>query len=532
MSVKRQLDLLRLSFLFLSLVVMQGKMTAWGQSGMSSEILSPPSLVDFTPFLDDPLNAFPNHHMQYPANLFTGGIAGCVVAQNILQSGNAEIASQRLREYAFEKNSQGSPVLSLQAALDLGLCHNPQLRMTWSDIKIQASRVGQAKAAYLPQLNAAIMPQSSTTKTQTYFLGISLGTSTQTVQSTSGNIGLSWRVLDFGTRSATLESAYHQLAGAMHSQNEVLQKTIIGILQAYYVALTKKSQWLATIQIAQLAEQTLGSAQRRVRNGVGSQNDVLQAQSSLSKARLEEKRSDGEYQKALASLVFQIGLPANTAIDLDNILEEDMLSMKDSTFVEQQQVLVEQGLQEWLNLAKRSHPTIAAARSRWQSAQSEIRAVSAQGLPTIDLGANYYRNGRPTDRASNSQNSESNLTLTINIPIFSGFDHTYRVRGAQAQAERASREMDAVEQQVMLEIIQTHADALSSWHNLAEAENFYTWAALARLSSQRQFEGGVSDITQVIQAQSFLVDAQQQRIEAYAQWQIARMTLIVQSYAW
>lgn len=499
---------------------------------ITTDTSSPPSLDSFTAPFKDPLNADPNHQLQYPVNLFDSTEINCIAIDNILDASNAQIAQQKLESFTQQRNEQGEPLLSLQIALDLGLCHNPQMRMTWSDIKLEASKVGQSKAAYLPQINASFMPQSSTTKTHSSFFGISTGTSTETVKSTSSNVGLSWRIFDFGTRSATLESAYYQLASATHSQNDTLQKTIIDILQRYYDALTKKSQWIAQKETTILAEQTLASTQRKANNGAGARNDILQAQSSLSKNKLEETKALGEYQKALASLIFVLGLPANTKIDLDNTLEQDMQAMVDEEFKSQQNNLVEQGLQDWLNQARYAHPAIAAARAKWMSSQAELRAVSAQGLPTVDLGANYYRNGRPTDRASSSGSAETSVSLTLNIPIFSGFEHTYRVRGAQAQVERGKLEMEAVEQQVMLDIIQTYVDAQSAWKNLTEAETFYTAALQASESSKRQFDGGVVDITQVIQSQNFLIDARIQRINAYAQWQIARMSLIVQSYAW
>ena len=93
-----------------------------------------------------------------------------------------------------------------------------------------------------------------------------------------------------------------------------------------------------------------------------------------------------------------LGLPANAALDLDNTLEQNMQAMRDETVKAQQKILVAQGLDEWLSQARYAHPSIAAARAKWLSAQAEVRAVSAQGLPTIDFGAN----GRPTDRASSS----------------------------------------------------------------------------------------------------------------------------------
>jgi len=46
----------------------------------------------------------------------------------------------------------GQP-LTLSVAVDLALCHHPEVQGAWASIKIQAAQVGAARASYLPALN-------------------------------------------------------------------------------------------------------------------------------------------------------------------------------------------------------------------------------------------------------------------------------------------------------------------------------------------------------------------------------------------
>ena len=504
----------------------------------------PPQMLDWVAPIEDPLHTHTpvsRQMAQYPSNLYSGNVSVCITADEVTRPYVSGQVVERLLALANAQEDEGQgkdnaysakPVVDLLLALDLGLCHNPQVRGAWSEIRLQASSVGQARAAYFPTLNAALTHQSSETKSVvTPFWGMPY-TDTETVENTSGYLSLTWRLLDFGTRRATLASAHYQLAGAVYTQNATLQQAIIEIVQAYYNAQTTRARWQARQQLRGLAEQIRASAQRRLERGAGSQNDVLQASSALAQAQLEEVRSEGEYRKSMAELAYLLGLPVDILFELDNTLEQDMQEMDEPQTQEQQRIFVQQALQDWLEQARRHHPAIAAARAQWYAAQRNIEATQAQGLPTVDLSMNYYRNGRPTDGANNTRRSERNIGVTLNIPIFTGFEHTYRVRGAQAQADQQRARMEMVEQQTMLELVRTYSDAQTAWHTLDAAQAMYTAALQALESSRRQLERGAADMTQVIQAQDTLVDAVLQRIEAQAQWQSARLTLIVQGYAW
>lgn len=518
-------------------VLILSAITVWAQKEMW-ESPPPPALADWvTPFVD-PLSTEPavlHQTLQYPQSLYGGEASVCATADYAAQAHTPELAAQRLLVLTNRRGLAGdtvfrneafneTPELTLLLALDLGLCHNPQVRGTWSEIRQRASEVGQAKAAYLPTINAALTRQRSTTTYSRY--------PDQTIYNSSGYINLNWRILDFGARRATLESANYQLAAAVYTQNATLQKAIIDIVQAYYNAQSAQAAWRAREQMTEITQQLLASAQRRESHGEGSLNDILQAKSALARAQLEESRSHGDYLKNIAELTYLAGLVVNTPFTLEKNWGMENESVYTPEFNKSSSMLIGQALQDWLEQAKLHHPAIASARVQWHAAQSNIDAVRAQGLPTLDFSANYYRNGRPTESASNTRSSERNVALTITIPLFNGFDHTYRVRQAQAQAEAQRAQMEMVEQQILLEIVRAYSDAQTAWNTLTAAELLYTTAKEALDSSQRQFDKGAVDITQVLQAQNNLIEASMQRIDAQANWLAARLTLVVQGYSW
>lgn len=125
--------------------------------------------------------------------------------------------------------------LALAEAVDLGLCNNPQVKAAWAAIKIQAGAVGEARAAYLPTLTGSL----STMHTRNEFPD-----RPEANTSSDGHtvyLGLSWRLFDFGARSANREAANLMLAAAISGHDAALQKVLATVVGAYFDALTQQA---------------------------------------------------------------------------------------------------------------------------------------------------------------------------------------------------------------------------------------------------------------------------------------------------
>ena len=400
-----------------------------------------------------------------------------------------------------------SKPLSLADAVDAALCDNPQIQAAWADIKVQAAALGEARAAYLPTLSAT----AGVLHSNTNYPGSGIPATV-----THGNTvygAFSWRLFDFGERQANLGSANALLTAALASHDAALQQTLAEVIQDYFDAVTKRATWQAKIQDGAIAHQTLEVARRREAGGTATRNDILQATTAYARATLDRNRAEGKYEKAVAVLTYAMGVPMQTHLILENdVNSQDRLGTKD--------------LEGWLHTAETHYPAIIAARAQWRAAQEKVVATRSEGLPTVDLEANYYQNGYPGQGLSNLPTHVRTVGVMLTIPIFNGFSQTYAVKKARAQAEQLKADMEDTEHNVLMEVVEAYADATSSLRNLRSSEVLLQTAQASLASSQRRYAKGAASILEILNAQAALASAKQERIRSLADWRSARLRLL------
>lgn len=397
--------------------------------------------------------------------------------------------------------------LALWEAIDLALCSNPQIKSAWAEIKMQSAAVGEARAAYLPTLSGT----AGRLRDITTFPGSDFRSSGVTSTIVSGTVG--WRIFDFGGRDANRKSANQLLLAAIEDHDAVLQKTLASVIGAYFDAQTSQALLLAKKQSELLAQHTLETSRRRETKGADARSDVLQASTALAKVALERSRAEGAYLKSLSVLTYAIGAPSDTKI----VLADDLEEKSNENNVE---------LKNWLDLAASRHPAILAARAKVESAEQQVISARSDGLPTFDFSGNMYQNGRQGQTLQATKSREWVVGVTMTIPIFDGFSRTYKISGAEAQAEQKRAELEDIEHQTLMNVVKAYADAGSALNNLDYSQSLLSAAQESLATTQRKFEKGASDILDILNAQGALADAQQQRIQCLAEWRSARLQLL------
>jgi len=413
--------------------------------------------------------------------------------------------------------------LTLSEAIDLALCHNPQVQSAWAIIKVQAAQVGEARAAYLPTLNAGV----SYLNQKSQYLESQFQVNTDRT-SQSRYYTLTWRLLDFGGRGANRRSANTLLDAALASHDAVLQKTMANVIGLYFDAQTAKATREAKEKNETLAKQTLSTAKKREARGAGGQSDTLQAQTSLAKAELEHTRSIGFHEKSLVALMVALGLQAqNELTQRADVLGQGLgRGLALAPDYQDDDIILQQELREWLRLSQEQHPAVAAARAQLESAKEKLVTTRSEGLPTLDFTQSEYINGRPNQGPTSKQTTESVAGFTLNIPLFDGFGRTYKVRGAQAQIEVREAELRDTQNQVLGDVVKAHADAVEALRNLQSSQRLLGAAQEALENVQRRYDRGIADILDMLNVQSALADAGQERIRALSEWRSARLRLL------
>ena len=234
------------------------------------------------------------------------------------------------------------------------------------------------------------------------------------------------------------------------------------------------------------------------------------------RAQLNEAHAWGDFNKSLSLLVQAMGLAPGTLIRLPQTLE-----------------LYREGdvkdLNSLLRQAEEKHPAIRVARAKLAADKSKITVVRSEGLPSLDATASLARNGYPNQGLSSINQSVTTAGVTLNLPIFEGFARTYKIRSAQAQVEQSEAQLQDATIQTLTEVVKAHADALTSSETLKATERLMVAATQSLQSSLRRYDRHAADILELLNCQSALADAEQERIRAIAEWRSARLRLVAAS---
>jgi outer membrane protein len=410
----------------------------------------------------------------------------------------------------------GAP-LRLEEAVDRSLCENPKTREAWANVKVQAAGVGVARSAYLPTVSATWQDVRDDQATNVNGHPALSSANRSVVQ--TGAVTLNWVLYDFGGRKAALHNAKELLAAARANQDATLQDIFSRVATDYYAAQAAVGKLSAARETEQIAHDSFVAASARVRNGVAAITDQLQAQTSYAQATYNRAKAEGEVQTALGTLAFDMNLNPSQPIVVPPVSDG---VMPDRDFAESVADLIDE--------AERTHPSVAAARAQLDAAVAKEQQTRAQGLPSISLVSKYSRNNQPASLGLGeppfpATGHDWYIGVQVQIPLFEGFGRTYQVREAHAQVEVQQSTLDEARQQVGLDVWKGYQTLQTDTQNLDNTAALLQIAQRSFDAAKHRYTAGVGSILELLNAQSSLSDANQQRIQALTEWRSARLQL-------
>lgn len=380
-------------------------------------------------------------------------------------------------------------------AVDLMLCNHPQTREVWASARAQAALLGVARAGWLPTLSGT----AATTRFEYQNTAYTRDAAAVT---------LSWLLYDFGQRSANVENAEQLLAAAAATQDATVQTLFLSALQTYYAAQATQAAVTSALQAERSVRESYQAAEARYGVGIATPADRLQAQTALSQATLNRIKAEGEARNASGALANALGFGAQQPI----VLAELPALPAGVSFQKEVDALIAE--------AQARRPDLKAAEAQVRAAQASVDLARAQGRPTISLGA-----GPTWQESAGVTQRGGSLGLTLNVPIFSGFDTTYRVRSAAAQADVREAQRDRIRNQVALDVWKAYQSLTTATQSLQTTADLVASAEQSERVALGRYKAGVGTILDVLSAQSALASARLQRIQAQLDWNVYRATL-------
>ena len=380
-------------------------------------------------------------------------------------------------------------------AVDLTLCNNPQTREVWAAARVQAAQVGVAQAAWLPGLDGRLGASRYQNDGRYY-------------NANSAVLTLSWLVFDSGARSANGENARQLLAAAAATQDSTVQSLFLSALQAFYTAQATRAAVVSTTEAERAAREGFNAAESRYNVGVATPADRLLSQTALSQATLNRIRAEGEARNALGALANVMGFKAGQSL----AIEPPPAALPDAGFQREVAALIAE--------AEVRRPDLKAAEAQVKAAQAGVDLAQAQGRPTISVSTGPT--WAETDRVSTKGGA---LGVTLNVPIFSGFETTYRVRSAEAQVDVRAAQLDRLRNQVALDVWKAYQSLTTATQSLRTTLDLVASAEQSERVALGRYKAGVGTVLDLLTAQSALASARLQRIQAALDWYVYRATL-------
>jgi outer membrane protein len=404
--------------------------------------------------------------------------------------------------------------LSLKRAVEIALAPDGSTRaaLALESIDQAAQHVIEAKAAFLPSLDAAVQDHRQTTDLQAYGFsfkipvpGFSLPAivgpfsvldSRATVQQSVLNVS---DFRKFQAAKATL--------AAVKLDNDSTRNAVADEVARDYLACLRADADRDTAQAnVELSDTLLKLAQRQKTAGTGTGIDVTRAEVQLANDRQRLIRAVNDRSRAILTLMKAMGISLNSPVEFT-----DKLTYKP----------IDTAPAESLIAQAKNRPELKTQEQKEQAARLTYGAVTSERLPTVGASADYGAIG------SEFANARATYTLgvAVRLSVFDGFRRGARREESFSEYRQEKIRTRDVGQQIELQV----RLALESLRNAAsEVDAARDGLALSDselAQARRRFEAGVATSEEVIDAQTRLQRARDNQVIAIYDYNAARLDL-------
>lgn len=398
--------------------------------------------------------------------------------------------------------------LTLSQAVTIALSNNSVVRQAQARLAQATGQNAQARSALLPQIDGVARQAYLTINLKG--IGIDIPSvpqgKTDPFGSMDARIILSQDLFNIASREAWKSAGARQESSRLLLGN-AREVVVLNVVGAYLQALRVKASRDALAEQTKLADDLYKLTQDRVKQGISARLESIRAQEQVNS--LEQQRQEAEQEYITAKLNLANLLQTNVSADYE---VEDPAAYGADTPVDRAAAI---------STALASRPDYLAAKSGVRAAELHVQAAKGNRYPTISAS---FSDGQSGESPAHNQNT-FRLAGTLEIPIYTGG----RIRGQIDEAEGALHEAQASVAQVQSQIETDVQTAIAGVEWAAKevetsAENVKLSREEVELSRQR-FAQGITDNTEVVNAQDRVSKADDARVRAMYTLGLARANL-------
>ncbi|MCE7068155.1 TolC family protein [Dyadobacter sp. CY326] len=414
---------------------------------------------------------------------------------------------------------------SLEQAVDYAVKHNLNIKNAQLDALSAEARIGEIRAAGLPQLSAAVSVTNNIIIPRFFLPANAFDPSAPAdAPPAAVEFGIPWQ----GSASANLNQlifsgSYFIGLKAAATYRELAQKSTTSskisvaeaVTKAYYSAqVAEERAKLLDLNIARV-DSLMRETKIMNESGFVELLDVNRIEVQINNLQTERQKVQNLIELSYALLKFQMGMPANEPIKLTddiNAVNVDALKAASASG----------------DLSYENRIEYSLLNTQERLAGLDLRNVRSGYLPSLSASVGYgYNAGYDKFSQLFTDNWYNNMVLTVNlnIPIFDGFSKRYQINQKKIAIDQVKNNQTLLKQSIDLENNQASINIKNAFATLETQNRNLTLAQEIVRVSKIKYKEGVGSNIEVINAESSLKEAQTNYFTALYDLMIAKVDL-------
>ena len=410
---------------------------------------------------------------------------------------------------------------SLEQCVDFAQKNNVQVKNSLLAIEVQAQTNREIAAAALPTVNTnlggtnyliiptSLLPGQIFGGTPGTFIPVQFGTKF------NANYGASIQQLLFDGQVFIALQARATSMDLQRKNAALTQEAIkANIYKIYYQLSASKTQLNILDANINRIKALAHDAEIMYKNGFTEKLDVDKISVQLNNLETEKLKANNSVAIGYMGLKMLMGMPVKDSLVLTDVINESSLTndvLSDADF----QYNVRKDFQ-YLNTVKKMN-------------EFNVKRYQLSNLPTVSMSGSYSKNAQRSKfdffEGGNWFNT-SLVSLNINLPIFNGFATDARIKRTKIELKQTENQIESLKNNIDNELNQSKLNYMSSVATVQFQKKNMELAERVYQQTKKKYEAGTGSNTEISAAQTDLVSAQNNYMNALYAALIAKVELL------
>jgi outer membrane protein TolC len=386
--------------------------------------------------------------------------------------------------------------VTLAQAIAIATAQAPALQIARDDYRLAQVNVAIVRTGELPSLSVAAAVQRG----NEFEFDTSSGTSV--------SLGLQQLIFDGGKLLAEIRSAQASDVGAAATYQRAAQQLAYNVGQAYFSALQARAAVALTNEILKQNRAAEDLIRAQMAAGVASQVDLATAHVPTQRTLVQLAQAQAQDASAEVAFVNTLGFHANEQVFPADVTVGALAELPSYDVAVKRALLL--------------RPDYAASQQAVRAAEQSLRAARLGEAPQLSLAGSI--GSQSTSPSGGSFVPVNTAGVFLNLPLYDQGLTAAHTHQAEVQLDRARRLETQSELSVESDVHQALDLLKGAREALKEADLEQVEATSVLRDTQEQYRAGIVQLLSLLNAQSDLTSAENDRLSSLYALQQAEQT--------